>query len=118
MDKAYVDFEALNRIDNEGGIFVTRAKDNMKYEIVSGNFNIDTSTGIMGDYLIRLTGYKSSKLYHKVLRLVEYCDQDSGEQLSFISNVVIAWNSMGWRLPISIATDGTLSRSSNLLSRT
>lgn len=88
MDKAYVDFEALNRIDNEGGIFVIRAKDNMKYEIVSSNFNIDTSTGIMGDYLIRLTGYKSSKLYPKALRLVEYCDQDSGEQLSFISNVV------------------------------
>lgn len=88
MDKAYVDFEALNRIDNEGGIFVTRAKDNMKYEIVSSNFNIDTSTGILGDYLIRLTGYKSSKLYPKALRLVEYCDQDSGEQLAFISNVV------------------------------
>ena len=88
MDKAYVDFEALNRIDNEGGIFVTRAKDNMKYEIVSGNFNIDTNTCILGDYLIRLTGYKFSKLYHKVLRLVEYCDQDSGAQLSFISNVV------------------------------
>ena len=88
MDKAYVDFEALNRIDNEGGIFVTRAKDNMKYEIVSSNFNIDTSIGILGDYLIRLTGYKSSKLYPKVLRLVKYCDQDSGEQLAFISNVV------------------------------
>lgn len=88
MDKAYVDFEALNRIDNEGGIFVTRAKDNMKYEIVSSNFNIDTNTGILGDYLIRLTGYKSSKLYPKALRLVEYCDQDSGEQLAFISNVV------------------------------
>lgn len=88
MDKAYVDFEALNRIDNEGGIFVTRAKGNMKYEIVSSNFNIDTSTGILGDYLIRLTGYKSSKLYPKALRLVEYCDQDSGEQLAFISNVV------------------------------
>ena len=88
MDKAYVDFEALNRIDNEGGIFVTRAKDNMKYEIVSGNFNIDTNTCILGDDLIRLTGYKSSKLYPKALRLVEYCDQDSGEQLAFISNVV------------------------------
>ena len=88
MDKAYVDFEALNRIDNEGGIFVTRSKGNMKCEIVCSNFNIDTSTGILGDYLIRLTGYKSSKLYPKALRLVEYYDQNSGEQLAFISNVV------------------------------
>lgn len=32
MDKAYVDFEALSRIDEEGGFFVTRAKDKMKFQ--------------------------------------------------------------------------------------
>lgn len=88
MDKAYVDFEALNRIDKEGGYFVTRAKDNMNYEIVSSNFNIDKSTGLIGDHHIQMTGYKSSKLYPKEFRLVEYRDQGSGEQLAFISNVV------------------------------
>ena len=34
-DKAYVDFEVLNRIDSGGAFFVTRAKDNVKCEIVS-----------------------------------------------------------------------------------
>lgn len=87
MDKAYVDFEALARINENGGFFVTRAKDNMKYEIVSSNHNIDQSTGLMEDLLIRLTGNKSSKLYPKELRLIKYCDLETGEGLSFITNV-------------------------------
>lgn len=87
MDKAYINFKALARIDTEGAFFVTRAKDNMKYEIVSSNFNFDPKCGVTGDHLIRLTGYKSSKLYPKELRLVEFCDLESGERLSFITNV-------------------------------
>lgn len=87
MDKAYINFKALARIDTEGAFFVTRAKDNMKYEIVSSNFNFDSKCGVTGDHLIRLTGYKSSKLYPKELRLVEFCDLESGERLSFITNV-------------------------------
>lgn len=87
MDKAYVDFEALERIDSKGGFFVTRAKGNMKYEITSTNFNIDQSTGLMGDHMISLTGYKSKKLYPKELRLIKFCDNETGELLTFISNI-------------------------------
>lgn len=88
MDKAYVDFDALERINSNGGFFVTRAKDNMKYEITSTNFNIDQSTGLMEDHMIRLTGYKSKKLYPKELRLIKFCDNETGELLTFISNVI------------------------------
>ena len=35
MGKAYVDFEVLSRINEEGGFFVTRAKDNMKYKVIT-----------------------------------------------------------------------------------
>ena len=87
MDKAYVDFEALERIDSKGGFFVTRANGNMKYEITSTNFNIDQSTGLMEDHMISLTGYKSKKLYPKELRLIKFCDNETGELLTFISNI-------------------------------
>lgn len=87
MDKAYIDFEALARIDAEKAYFVTRAKDNMKYEIVSSHYNLDTSTGLLEDHRIRLTGVKSSKLYSKELRLIKYCDKETGEILTFISNM-------------------------------
>lgn len=86
MDKD-VDFEALSRIDEEGGFFVTRANGNMKYEIITSNFNIDEQTGLREDHSIRLTGYKSSKLHPKKLRLVEYSDIESGEKLLFITKM-------------------------------
>jgi len=88
MDKAYVDFEALFRIDSAHAFFVTRAKDNMKYETVSSNFNIDPKTGLVGDHVILLTGTKSGRLYPKELRLVEYHDIESGETLRFITNIM------------------------------
>ena len=46
MDKAYVDFEALYRIHTNNAYFVTRAKKNMKYEVIETNYNIDENTGL------------------------------------------------------------------------
>lgn len=87
MDKDYVDFEALARFDAEGAFFITRAKSNMKYWIVSSNFNFDSSTGIIGDHIIRLTGYKSRKAFPMELRLVESIDLESGEVIQFLTNI-------------------------------
>lgn len=87
MDKAYVAFWSLARFDAEGAYFVLRAMTNMKYEIVSSNFNFDPKTGVHGDHIIRLTGYKSRKDYPKDLRLIEFCDLETGEELQFITNI-------------------------------
>ena len=86
MDKAYVDFEALYRIHANKAYFVTRAKKNMKYEIVETNYNIDENTGLRGDYTIRSTGYQPKKLYPEPFRLVKYYDSENDEELEFISN--------------------------------
>lgn len=86
MDKAYVDFAALCRIDQGDAYFVTRAKDNMRFEIIEKNYNLDEATGLRGDYTIRLTGYKPSRLYPKNFRMVEYYDFESEEELRFITN--------------------------------
>lgn len=86
MDKAYVDFASLARFDKAGAYFVTRAKDNMKYEVVDRNYNIDETCGVRGDYTVSLTGNRTKKLYPKDLRLVLFHDEDNGEDLAFISN--------------------------------
>lgn len=88
MDKAYIDFHALNRIDNEGPFFVTRTKDNMKYEVISENFNIDKTLGLQRDCTIRLTGYKLSRLYPKDLHLMKYSDLDSDKLLHCVTNII------------------------------
>lgn len=86
MDKAYVDFEALWAWNLKDVYFVTRAKSTMKYETVEVNYNINELVGIVGDEIIRLTGYKTSKLYPGNLRLVQYYDVESNEVISFITN--------------------------------
>jgi hypothetical protein len=86
MDKAYVDFEALYRINQAGAFFVTRAKSSMKYEVVEQNFNIDETTGLRTDKTVILTVAKSKKLYPGNLRLVEFYDSENDELLVFLTN--------------------------------
>ena len=62
MDKAYVDFKALYRINTCDSYFVSRAKTSLKYTIIEQNFNIDESTGLRADKTIELTIEKSKKL--------------------------------------------------------
>ena len=86
MDKAYVDFSALYRINQAGAFFVTRAKVTMDYHVCQRNYNIDETTGLRKDYTIRLNGYKSKKLYPDELRLVEYYDDEKEVLLVFMTN--------------------------------
>ena len=84
MDKAYVDLAALNKMDSIGAYFVTRAKAVMRYRIVE---TMDSNEdGILADQLVMLTGHKSSRLYPKQLRMVQYRDAETNEKLTFISN--------------------------------
>ena len=87
MDKAYVDFKALWEFNTAGSYWVTRPKDNIQYEEVERNYNIDDiNTGLRYDAIIRLTGYKSSQLYPEVIRLVRYYDSENDRMISFITN--------------------------------
>ena len=86
MDKAYVDFKALYRINTFEAYFVTRAKSTLKYKIIEQNFNIDESTGLRADKIIELTIVKSKKLYSERLRLIEYYDIEKDNYLIFMTN--------------------------------
>lgn len=86
MDKAYVDFEALFRIDQAEAFFVTRAKSSLRYEVIEQNFNIDQDTGLRTDKTIMLVVPKSKKLYSERLRLVEFYDDQNDELIVFLTN--------------------------------
>jgi hypothetical protein len=86
MDKAYVDFQALYRIDSVDAFFVTRAKDTMRYEVVEQYYNIDETTGLRSDKTVLPTIAKSKKLYPEKLRLVEFYDQENDELFVFLTN--------------------------------
>ena len=86
MDKAYVDFEALYRMQNVGAFFVTRAKETMRYQVVEQNFNVVETTGLRSEKIVLLTVAKSKKLYPEKLRLVEFYDHENNELLVFLTN--------------------------------
>ena len=86
MDKAYVDFIALFRFHKAGAYWISRPKDNMKHEVVNHSLDIDPSTGICGDFIIKLTTPKSKKLYPEPIRMVTYHDSVTGNDVEFITN--------------------------------
>ena len=86
MDKGYVDFKQLfNHFHRQQAFFVTRAKDNMKYEVVEER-PVDKQTGVTNDTIIRLTGPRTSKWYPDTLRMVVYEDYATGNVYRFLTN--------------------------------
>ena len=86
MDKAYVDFKALFRFHQAQAFWVSRPKENMKFETVEQMDISDVKSGVLEDSRIRVTGYNSSKLYPEDMRFVRVYDPDNDTIVDFISN--------------------------------
>lgn len=86
FDKAYVDFAHLYALSGRGVFWVTRAKDNMAYEIVGQQ--TAPSGPILLDATIRLTVDKSRRDYPELMRLVVAVVEVDGKEtvMSFITN--------------------------------
>ena len=86
MDKGYVDFNRLFKLINKkNAYFVTRAKDNMLFEVVSAS-SVDQSTGVIADEHIKLTGLRTSRWYPEELRMVTYEDYATNNVYRFLTN--------------------------------
>ena len=86
MDKGYVDFNRLFKLINKkNAYFVTRAKDNMLFEVVSAS-SVDQSTGVIADEHIKLTGLRTSKWYPEELRMITYEDYATNNVYRFLTN--------------------------------
>jgi hypothetical protein len=85
MDKAYIDFERLYRIDQNQAFFVTRAKMNIDYTRRTHR-KVDKTTGLKSDQTIALKGYYTSKKYPDVLRKITFTDPDTKKHFTFLTN--------------------------------
>ncbi len=54
FDKAYIDFEHLYELEQDGVFWVTRSKDNMAYDVIESRST--NSSSILKDEIIRLVG--------------------------------------------------------------
>lgn len=84
FDRGYNDFAQLYRINAIGASFVIRAKNNVKYRVLSWKRRLPA--GILSDSIIEFTVYKSSKVYPEKLRRVVFQDEESGVIYTYLTN--------------------------------
>jgi transposase len=89
MDRAYVDFARLHRIQRALAFFVIRAKENLQYKRRCSRSH-DRTSGVRSDQTIVLTGPKSSRFYPTELRRVTYHSLDPDQRFVFLTNNFLA----------------------------
>jgi hypothetical protein len=85
FDKGYVDFEHLRDLEERGVFWVTRAKDNMAYEVVS-TMPASNDPKILRDEIIQLTNpnQPAPELLRRVVALVEVDGEE--REMVFLTN--------------------------------
>jgi hypothetical protein len=85
MDKGYLDFARLFRLDRQAAFFVIRAKSNLACARRESRA-VDKSNGLRSDQTIVLTGPLVSQKYPEPLRRVSYYDVEHRRKLVFLTN--------------------------------
>ncbi|MDI1234261.1 MAG: IS4 family transposase [bacterium] len=85
MDKGFVDYERLYKIQKENAYFVTRAKVNMKCRRLYSN-KVDKDTGVKYDQTILLVNFYALKEYPEKLRRIKYFDKETNKTFIFLTN--------------------------------
>lgn len=86
VDRAYVDYEWLYKLDSNGVSFVTRLKSNAGFEIIEDWGVNEKHPHIIMDQLIALTGPETKKKYPKKLRLVKVYNEENDQYLILLTN--------------------------------
>ena len=85
MDRGYLDFARLHRIQRKSAFFVTRAKKNFNFRRLY-SAPVDKSTGLLFDQTIVLNGFYSARDYPDKLRRVGFHDAERNKRLVFVTN--------------------------------
>ena len=85
LDRGYVDYERLFRIQQSSAFFVVRAKDNLQFRRMYSN-KVNKENGVLLDQIGKLTGFYVSKDYPKKLRRIKFYDEETDNVLEFLSN--------------------------------
>ena len=85
MDRGYIDFGRLYKLNQNRAFFVIRAKKNLDYQR-RAHRPIDPSSGLRSDQTIVLRGPKTSLIYPDPLRRITYFDAETDRQFVFLTN--------------------------------
>jgi hypothetical protein len=85
MDRGYMSFMPLYRINQSGAFFVTRPLRTTQMARVNSK-PVDRDTGLRSDQTVKLTGVKTRRHYPAALRRVSYRDLTTSKKLVFLTN--------------------------------
>ncbi len=85
MDRAYIDFKRLYRVNKELSYFVIRAKSNFDYRRLHSS-SVDKDSNIRSDQAVRLNGVNTKHDYPEKLRRVRFYDKNSDKYYIFLTN--------------------------------
>jgi transposase len=85
MDRGYVDFSRLYRIQQDSAFFVTRAKKNFRFQRLYSH-PVNKSIGLRCDQIVTLCGFYAQKDYPEKLRRVRFFDVQTNKALVFLTN--------------------------------
>jgi hypothetical protein len=85
MDRGYLDFERLYKLNQSKAFFVTRAKKNTKLTRQSSR-PVDKSTGIQCDQVVVLARQESYELYPESFRRIRFYDSTRDKRMVFVTN--------------------------------
>ncbi len=108
FDKAYVDFDHLWNLEERGVAWVTRAKDNLQFEVIE-TYPVKEGAQIVRDELVGLKNAHSQKAYPELMRrIVAWVEVDGKErlmvfltnQLTWSAESVVALYRCRWRIEV------------------
>ena len=85
FDRAYVDFKLFQSYQNAKVFFVTRAKDNLRFELL-GQQKIPKKKGLQFDQIVQIKNPKQRQKYPGKLRLIGYFDHNKNKTYLFLTN--------------------------------
>jgi len=85
FDRGYVDYARLFKINQCSAFFVIRAKGNLQFQRLYSN-KVNKKNGVLLDQIGILTGFYVSKKYPEKIRRVKYYDEETNNELEFLSN--------------------------------
>lgn len=88
FDRGYIDFNFFNYLENKNKFFVTRAKENFKFEVIEPHRNTFQYGGILKDILIRPCGINTCQKYNDKLRYIVYYDKKKDKIYNYITNIM------------------------------
>jgi hypothetical protein len=85
FDRAYVDFSLFQTYQDKGVFFVTRSKDNLRFEFL-GQQDIPKKKGLQFDHVVQIKSAKQREKYPGKLRLIGYYDHEKNKTYTFLTN--------------------------------